>query len=134
MDTYNRCSWQYGFQSCFRQYPQPDQCKISIDISNDIQADIFDQIVDADWLALNNYTNGDILNRFTGDVGTISGNAISWLPSIVLAIYNFVATFCLILYYDWVMAIFAFGTAPLMLIMSRFVIKKQRDYNKKCVK
>lgn len=105
--------------------------KISIDISNDIQADIFDQIVDADWLALNNYTNGDILNRFTGDVGTISGNAISWLPSIVLAIYNFVATFCLILYYDWVMAIFAFGTAPLMLIMSRFVIKKQRDYNKK---
>lgn len=105
--------------------------KISIDISNDIQADIFDQIVDADWLALNNYTNGDILNRFTGDVGTISGNAISWLPSIVLAIYNFIATFCLILYYDWVMAIFAFGTAPLMLIMSRFVIKKQRDYNKK---
>lgn len=105
--------------------------KISIDISNDIQADIFDQIVDADWLALNNYTNGDILNRFTGDVGTISGNAISWLPSIVLAIYNFVATFCLILYYDWVMALFAFGTAPLMLIMSRFVIKKQRDYNKK---
>lgn len=105
--------------------------KISIDISNDIQADIFDQIVDADWLALNNYTNGDILNRFTGDVGTISGNAISWLPSIVIAIYNFVATFCLILYYDWVMAIFAFGTAPLMLIMSRFVIKKQRDYNKK---
>lgn len=105
--------------------------KISIDISNDIQADIFDQIVDADWLALNNYTNGDLLNRFTGDVGTISGNAISWLPSIVLAIYNFIATFCLILYYDWVMALFAFGTAPLMLIMSRFVIKKQRDYNKK---
>ena len=105
--------------------------KISIDINNDIQADIFDKIVDADWLALNNYSNGDILNRFNGDIGTVSGNAISWLPSIVLAIYNFVATFCVILYYDWVMAIFAFGTAPLMLLMSRFVIKKQRDYNKK---
>ena len=105
--------------------------KISIDINNDIQADIFDKIVDADWLALNNYSNGDILNRFNGDIGTVSGNAISWLPSIVLAIYNFVATFCVILYYDWVMALFAFGTAPLMLRMSRFVIKKQRDYNKK---
>lgn len=105
--------------------------KISIDINNDIQADIFDKIVDADWLALNNYSNGDILNRFNGDIGTVSGNAISWLPSIVLAIYNFVATFCVILYYDWVMALFAFGTAPLMLLMSRFVIKKQRDYNKK---
>lgn len=105
--------------------------KISIDINNDIQADIFDKIVDADWLALNNYSNGDILNRFNGDIGTVSGNAIGWLPSIVLAIYNFVATFCVILYYDWVMALFAFGTAPLMLLMSRFVIKKQRDYNKK---
>lgn len=105
--------------------------KISIDINNDIQADIFDKIVDADWLALNNYSNGDILNRFNGDIGTVSGNAISWLPSIVLAIYNFVATFCVILYYDWIMALFAFGTAPLMLLMSRFVIKKQRDYNKK---
>lgn len=105
--------------------------KISIDINNDIQADIFDKIVDADWLALNNYSNGDILNRFNGDIGTVSGNAISWLPSIVLAIYNFIATFCVILYYDWVMALFAFGTAPLMLLMSRFVIKKQRDYNKK---
>lgn len=105
--------------------------KISIDINNDIQADIFDKIVDADWLALNNYSNGDILNRFNGDIGTVSGNAISWLPSIVLAIYNFIATFCVILYYDWIMALFAFGTAPLMLLMSRFVIKKQRDYNKK---
>ena len=27
--------------------------KLSIDINNDIQADIFDKIVDADWMALN---------------------------------------------------------------------------------
>lgn len=105
--------------------------RLSIDINNDIQADIFDKIVDADWLALNKYSNGDILNRFNGDINTVSSNAISWLPTIIIAVYNFIATFCVILYYDWIMAVIALGTAPIMLFLSRFMIKKQRDYSKK---
>ena len=105
--------------------------KLSIDINNDIQADIFDKIVDADWLSLNKYSNGDILNRFNGDIGTVSGNAISWLPTIIIAIYNFIATFFVILHYDWVMAVIALASAPFLLLMSRFMIKKQRDYSKK---
>ena len=82
-------------------------------------------------LALNKYSNGDILNRFNGDIGTVSGNAISWLPTIIIAIYNFVATFFVILHYDWIMAVIALASAPFMLLMSRFMIKKQRDYSKK---
>lgn len=105
--------------------------KLSIDINNDIQADIFDKIVDADWMALNKYSNGDILNRFNGDIGTVSGNAISWLPTIIIAVYNFIATFFVIMHYDWIMAVIALGSAPVMLLMSRFMIKKQRDYSKK---
>ena len=105
--------------------------KLSIDVNNDIQADIFDKIVDADWLALNKYSNGDILNRFNSDIGTVSNNAISWLPSIIIAVYNFIATFFVILHYDWIMAVFALGTAPFMLFISRFTIKRQRDYSKK---
>lgn len=105
--------------------------KLSIDINNDIQADIFDKIVDADWLSLNKYSNGDILNRFNGDIGTVSSNAISWLPTIIIAVYNFVATFFVIMHYDWIMAVIALGSAPVMLLMSRFMIKKQRDYSKK---
>ena len=105
--------------------------KLSIDINNDIQADIFDKIVDADWLSLSQYSNGDVLNRFNGDIGTVSGNAISWLPTIIIAVYNFAATFFVILHYDWIMAVLALGSAPFMLLISRFMIKKQRDYSKK---
>ena len=105
--------------------------KLSIDINNDIQADIFDKIVDADWMSLNKYSNGDILNRFNGDISTVSSNAISWLPTIVIAVYNFAATFLVILHYDWIMALIALGSAPFMLLMSRFLIKKQRDYSRK---
>ncbi|MCI7742379.1 MAG: ABC transporter ATP-binding protein/permease [Clostridiales bacterium] len=105
--------------------------RLSIFINNDIQADIFDKIVDADWLSLTQYSNGDVLNRFNSDISTVSGNAISWLPSIIIAVYRFAATFLVILHYDWVMALIALGSAPFMLLISKFLIKKQRQYSKK---
>ena len=105
--------------------------KLSIFINQDIQADIFDKIIDADWMAINQYSNGDVLNRFNSDVSTVSGNAISWLPSIILAFYNFVATFCIIFYYDKLMAFIALSSAPFLMIMGKIVVKKQRAYNKK---
>lgn len=105
--------------------------KLSIKINQDIQADIFDKIMDAEWLSINKYSNGDILNRFNSDVSTISSNAIGWIPSIILAIYNFVATFLVILHYDVVMAILAFASAPFMFLVSAVVMKKRRAYAKK---
>lgn len=105
--------------------------RLSIFINNDIQADIFDKIIDADWLAVSTYSNGDILNRFNRDVTTVSSNAISWLPTIVIAVYNLFATFAVIWHYSHTMALLAFASAPFMLVMSKFLIKKQRDYQKK---
>lgn len=105
--------------------------KLSIEINQDIQADIFDQIIDADWMAINQYSNGDVLNRFNNDVHTVSSNAISWLPSIIIDVYNFVATFAIIFYYDKPMAVIALGSAPFLLILSKAVVKKQRAYHKK---
>ena len=120
-----------AFSLAFNSVISRISTKLSIYINNDIQADIFDKIMDADWLAINGYSNGDVLNRFNADVNTVAGNAISWLPSIVIAIYNFIATFVVIMHYDVIMALLAFGTAPFTLLMSRFMIKKQREYNKK---
>ena len=105
--------------------------KLSIHINNDIQADIFDKIIDADWLEINKYSNGDVLNRFNSDVSTISSNAISWLPTIVIAVYNFIATFVVIWHYDKIMSLLAFASAPVMLMMSKFLISKQREYARK---
>ena len=105
--------------------------KIGIYINNDIQADIFDQIIDVDWKAINEYSSGDLLNRFNNDVSTVSKNAISWLPSIVIALYNFAATFALIWHYNKVMSLLAFLSAPVMLLMSKYLIRKQREYAKK---
>lgn len=115
-----------GFESVINRI----STKLGIAINNDIQADIFDKIVDADWLEISKYANGDVLNRFNGDIGTVSGNAISWLPTIIIAVYRFIATFFVILHYDWVMALIAFLSAPFLLLMSRFMIRRQREYSK----
>ena len=105
--------------------------KISIGVGNDIQADIFSQIIDAKWLELNKYSNGDLLNRFNSDVSTVAGNAVSWGPSLILSVYNFIATFCVILYYDATMAFIALGSAPFLLLMSRYIMRKNKEYRER---
>ena len=105
--------------------------KLSLRINHEIQADIFDKIMDARWLEITKYTNGDLLNRFNNDVGTISGNAVNWIPNIIITLYSFIATFIVIWHYSHLMSILSFASAPVMLLMSRFIIRKQREYNKK---
>lgn len=105
--------------------------KLSIHINNDIQADIFGKIMDADWMEITRYNSGDVLNRFNADTGTVSGNAISWIPSILLTLVNFFITLGIMWRIDPTVAILAFASAPFTLLASRIVIKKQREYGKK---
>ena len=105
--------------------------KISIYVNNDIQAEIFDKIIDARWKELSAYPSGDILNRFNSDVGTISGNAINWIPNLIINIYTFVVTFIVLFRTDHAMAWIAFLSAPFLLAMSRYIMRKMKEYRKK---
>ncbi|MCQ2433236.1 MAG: ABC transporter ATP-binding protein/permease [Clostridia bacterium] len=104
--------------------------KLSIGINNDIQADIYDKIMDADWYAITRYPSGDILNRFTADIGTVAGNAVGWVPKLIVACYRFAATFFVLLFYDPIMALMALAGAPFLLVVSRRLIGRQRAYSK----
>ncbi|MCR4681960.1 MAG: ABC transporter ATP-binding protein/permease [Clostridiales bacterium] len=105
--------------------------KISLKIGNDIRADIFDKIIDADWLELSKFRSGDILNRFNGDIAVVSRNAVGWLPTIITSLYQFVATFVILARYDLTMAFLALLSAPFVMIFSRFIVRKQREYGKR---
>ena len=105
--------------------------KISINVHNDIQADIFAKIVDADWMELSRYANGDLLNRFNSDVRTISGNAVTWLPTLIINLYSLIASFCVILYYDAAMAFIALLSAPFLLLASRFIMRRMKEYSQR---
>lgn len=104
--------------------------RLSISVGNDIQAEIFDKIMDADWLKLNGYASGDLLNRFNSDVNTIATNAVSWIPNVIISLYSFFASFAVILHYNTTMAWIAFLSAPVLLVSSRFLMRKNREYRR----
>ena len=99
--------------------------KLNVDMSNAVKADVFDCVMDAGWQSLNQFSNGDILNRFHGDIGTVAENAINWLPSVIVSIYSFVATFIVIWHYSPVMSLIALSSAPVILLMSRYLVDKK---------
>ncbi|MBU5336546.1 ABC transporter ATP-binding protein [Intestinibacter bartlettii] len=105
--------------------------KINIRIQNDIQADIFDKIIGVNWLDLSKYPSGDILNRFGSDVSTVANSAIGWVPDIIVSIFNFIATLCVVMYYDPTMMVLTLINAPIMLISSKLMMSKMRKYNMK---
>ncbi|PWJ71178.1 ABC-type multidrug transport system fused ATPase/permease subunit [Ruminococcaceae bacterium R-25] len=105
--------------------------RISIYVNNDIQADIFERIMDARWKELSSYPSGDLLNRFNGDVGTIASNAIGWIPNLLVNIYSFIVTFIVLWRMDIGMAIIAFISAPFLLGLSRFILRKMKEYRKR---
>lgn len=66
--------------------------KISLRVNNDIQAEVFDRLLGADWKSLNDFASGDLLSRLSTDAGAVSSSAIRWLPDLVVSVYTFVAT------------------------------------------
>ena len=119
------------FSLIFRNVLHRVSTKLQLRIHHEIQADIFDKIMDSEWLSISRYRSGDILNRFTNDARTVSGNAVSWIPNIVIALYSMLATFAVIWNYNKVMALLSIASAPVMLAMSRFVVGKQREYSRR---
>ena len=93
--------------------------KISIHVNNDIQANIFEKVMDAEWMALNQYSSGDLANRFSGDIRSVANNAVNWIPSVIIQVYTFIATFAVICYYDVTMALISFISAPFLLFSGR---------------
>ena len=105
--------------------------RISIYVNNDMQAGIFERIMDARWKELSSYPSGDLLNRFNGDVGTIASNAISWIPNLIVNIYTFIVTLVVLWRMDFGMALIAFISAPFLLGLSRFIMRRMKEYRKR---
>ena len=108
--------------------------KLEVDMTNTVRSDVFDRVMKAKWQSLNDFPSGDILNRFHSDIGTVATNAINWIPSFIISVYSFVTTFIVIFYYSPVMSLIALSSAPILLIVGRYLVKKQREYQNQVMK
>ena len=105
--------------------------KIVIKVDQEIRADIYDKIMDADWEALSQYHSGDLLNRVDNDVSNVSSSVLSWIPDFITRFLQFAGTLGIILFYDPTLALLALISAPITLFVSRVASKRIRDYNMK---
>lgn len=102
--------------------------RVSVKVNNDIQSEVFDRVIEADWSRLNDFPDGDILNRLNADASTVASNAISWLPDLIISLYTFVITLLAILYYDALMALLALSSAPFLVLSARRLMAKMHGY------
>ena len=115
----------------FQSFTSRFAAKLSIGMHNDVQSKVFDEILDTDWMALSKYASGDLLTRFSTDVATVSNCAVSWLPNMIIQLFTVLATLGVILYYDPIMALIGCASTPILFLLSRQLLTKQRDHNQK---
>jgi ABC-type multidrug transport system fused ATPase/permease subunit len=102
--------------------------KVTTKVHQEIRADIFDRVLLTDWESLAAYHSGDLLNRANGDAGAVAGTVLSFVPNIVTSLVQFIGALAIILYYDPVMALIALSSAPVLVLSSRFLMRKMRQF------
>ena len=99
-------------------------------ISNEIRESVYEHITFSKWENIRKYHSGDLLNRIEGDVGSVSNSVINYIPGFVTKAAQFIGCLAVVLYYDPVMAIFAFMSSPFLVLSSRISAKMVRKYSK----
>ena len=102
---------------------------VHVRVRNEMQHATYSRILRAGWEALEPYRSGDLLNRLNSDVATVADGTINFLPALMTSFVRFLGAFCIILYYDPVMALIALAGVPVMLVMSRVLMRKMRHHN-----
>ncbi len=103
--------------------------RLNIHMRNRVQRTVFSRLLRSKWLALRQFPTGELLNRFSADIATVSGCAVNWLSSVIVQLFTVLATLCVVLYYDPVMALIAFASTPVLIFASRRLIRRQRSFN-----
>ena len=103
---------------------------LNIRIQNEIQAEIYQRILKTDWQSLENFRNGDLLNRISSDSNTSSGGVTGFVPSLISNAVQLAGAFLIILYYDPIMALIALIGTPVTVLASTVLVHKMRRHNR----
>ena len=103
--------------------------RLGVSMRNTVQTRVFHNLLRSRWLEIRRFSTGDLLNRFSSDVGTVSSCAVNWIPSVAIHLFTVLASLLVVLYYDPVMALIAFASTPALIFVSRQLLRKQRHFN-----
>ncbi|MCC8104799.1 MAG: ABC transporter ATP-binding protein/permease [Clostridiales bacterium] len=104
---------------------------ISMKVDAEIKSEIFEKILVTDWESLTNYHTGDLLTRWSSDASQISSGVLSFIPNAIIYAFRFISAFAMVIYYDWTFAVFAFLGMPVSLLLSRRLMRRMVNNNKR---
>lgn len=104
--------------------------KIRLKVTNEIRADIYEQVLATDWASLADYRSGDLLYRVNGDAGVVANSILTFLPNVVSAMISFGGAFFVMVQSDPAMALIALAGAPLSFIAARYSGRRMREAQK----
>lgn len=105
--------------------------RISLHMSQSMKADVFEKILETDLESLQSYHTGDLLTRWSSDVGTISSNMLTWIPNLIIYPVRFLSSLAVVLYYDPIFALLALSGLPVSALLSKTLIARMRRNNKR---
>ena len=104
--------------------------RIRLKVTNEIRADIYEQVLHTDWASLARYRSGDLLYRVNGDAGSVANSVLTFLPNAVTALVSFGGAFIVMIRNDPAMAVIALAGAPVSFLTSRYTTRKMRQFQR----
>ena len=115
------------FQSGAARY----SARLSTTMHQEIQKLTFDRLVHGDWMAVRRFPTGDLLSRFSGDIGNIASCAMTFLPNVIVQLFTVLVTLGIIFYYDPIMALICLVSTPVLFLASRTLLRRQHAFNRR---
>ena len=104
--------------------------KVRLKVTNEIRADIYEQVLRTNWESLAKYRSGDLLYRVNGDAGMVANTILTFLPNVVTTVISFGGAFIIVMQNDPWMALIALMGAPISFITSRYSARKMREFHR----
>ena len=105
--------------------------RISMNVDAEIKSDIFSKILVTDWESLTKYHTGDLLTRWGSDASNISNGVLNFIPNMIVYIFRFISAFVVVASNDISFAVFAFLGMPVSLLLSRKLMRRMVNNNKR---
>lgn len=105
--------------------------RISMKVDAEIKSDIFSKILVTDWESLTKYHTGDLMTRWGSDASNISNGVLNFIPNMIIYIFRFVSAFAVVACNDISFAVFAFLGMPVSLLLSKTLMKRMVNNNKR---
>ncbi len=105
--------------------------RVGTRVNKEIRSDFFERIVHTNWEDISKYRSGDLINRIEHDIGMVSSGIVNFLPAFFTRLTQFLGSAIIVFYFDHTMAFIAILGAPILMLTSKYMLKRIRKYNEK---